>query len=120
VTQRILVVDDEADVLLALRIVLETAGYDVIEASTGEEAVEIEEEHAPDLVVLDLVLPGIDGWTVLERVRARRDVPVILASANADPGLRERAKDSGAITLFTKPFSAEELRRTIARVFSQG
>jgi CheY-like chemotaxis protein len=120
VTERILVVDDEADVLLSLRIVLETAGYDVVEAASGEDALAVIDETAPDLVVLDIVLPGIDGWAVLEAVRARGDIPVILASANAHPGLRERAEASGAATLFTKPFGAEELRRTVERLLSRG
>jgi CheY-like chemotaxis protein len=53
-------------------------------------------------------------------VRARGDIPVILASANAHPGLRERAEASGAATLFTKPFGAEELRRTVERLLSRG
>jgi OmpR family response regulator RpaB len=120
VSERILVVDDEADVLLSLRIVLETAGYDVLEAASGEEALEVFDNEQPDLVVLDIVLPGIDGWAVLDAVRARSDTPVILASANADPGLRERAQASGAATLFTKPFGAEDLRRMVGRLLSRG
>ena len=70
--------------------------------------------------MLDIVLPGIDGWAVLEAVRARGTTPVILASANADPGLRDRAVESGAATLFTKPFGAEDLRRTVERLLSPG
>jgi len=120
VSQRVLVVDDESDVLLSLRIVLETAGYEVFEATSGEEALEMLGETEPDLVVLDIVLPGIDGWEVLDEVRGRTDIPVILASANAHPGLRERAERSGCKALFTKPFSAEELRRTVARILSPG
>jgi CheY-like chemotaxis protein len=103
-----------------LRIVLETAGYEVFEATTGEEALEMLGETEPDLIVLDIVLPGIDGWRVLETVRESVDIPVILASANAHPGLRERAEQSGCRALFTKPFSAEELRRTVARILSSG
>jgi CheY-like chemotaxis protein len=118
--KRILVVDDETDVLLSLRIVLETAGYEVVEATTGEDALALIDADPPDLLVLDVVLPGIDGWHVLEAVRERAKIPVILASASAVPGFRERAEASGADAVFTKPFGAEELRRTVARLLSRG
>ncbi len=118
-----LVVEDEIDVMLTFRIVLQTAGHDVVEASTGEEALEILETLVPDAVILDLLLPGIDGWAVLARIRESDllgSVPVVIASANADPGQQARAEQFGCAAMFTKPFSAEALRATLDKALSPG
>ena len=112
----VLVVEDEADVMLTFRVVLQTAGYRVIEASTGEEALSILDNLVPDAMVLDLLLPGMDGWQVLAAVRQAGllpHTPIVIASANTHPDQRRRAKQFGCTAVFTKPFSAEELRRTL-------
>lgn len=118
----VLVVEDEVDVMLTFRIVLQTAGHDVVEASTGEEALAILATLVPDAVILDLLLPGIDGWAVLARIRESDvlgSVPVVIASANADPDQRARAEQFGCVALFTKPFSAEALRATLDTALSR-
>ena len=117
-TKTILVVDDETDVQLTLRIVLETAGHRVIEATSGEEALALIAASAPDLIVLDLVLPGMSGWETLEtlRTRAMAEIPVIVVSATADAHLQTVADGFGCRALFPKPFSAEELRMKVSDI----
>lgn len=111
---RVLVVDDSQDVRLITRIALETAGYEVDEAADGAEACATLEAAAPDAVLLDLRMPGVDGWEVLERLRSRphlTGVPVVIFTAHAtvgdDPRLRPRE------WVLTKPFRQAELLRTI-------
>jgi CheY-like chemotaxis protein len=116
VSATVLVVEDEADVMLTFRIVLQTAGYQVVEASTGEEALTILDTLVPDAMILDLLLPGIDGWQVLAAIRKAghlAQTPIIVASANAHPDQRTRAEKFGCGAVFTKPFSAEQLRLTL-------
>jgi CheY-like chemotaxis protein len=115
-SRTILLVDDEPDVLLATRVMLETLGYGVIEASGGEEAVELCEKEHMDAVFLDLRMPGLDGWGVLERFRANRTssrVPVIVLSAHADPSAVERSAQLGAKGYVRKPFHAVDLTRAL-------
>jgi CheY-like chemotaxis protein len=115
----VLVVEDEADVMLTFRIILETAGYVVIEASTGEDALTILETTVPAVMILDLRLPGIDGWQVLATVRQRgllQDSPIMIASANAETEQRRRAAEFDCDEMFIKPFSAEKLLATLGRV----
>jgi CheY-like chemotaxis protein len=117
----ILVVEDEPDLMLTFRIVLQTAGYVVIKASTGEDALSAIETVVPDAVILDLRLPGIDGWQVLAAIRQvdlLRNTPIVIASANAEAGERLRAQELGCAEMLTKPFSAEELRDTLDRVLT--
>src|SRR5437867_8186727 len=93
----VLLVDDEPDIVLVARVLLEQAGYRVIEASGGKEALELLETQEPDVMFLDLGMPGTDGWGVLEELR-RRDMqlPVIVLSANAHPSTLERTRKPGA------------------------
>ena len=117
----ILVVEDEPDLMLTFRIVLQTAGYVVIKAPTGEDALSAIETVVPDAVILDLRLPGIDGWQVLVAIRQvdlLRNTPIVIASANAERGERLRAQELGCAEMLTKPFSAEELRDTLDRVLT--
>jgi len=121
-TTTVLVVDDEADVMLTYRIVLQTAGYDVVEASTGEEALTILDHTTPDAMILDLRLPGIDGWQVLTTLRhdgLLSDIPIFIASANTQPQDQSRADDLGCAGMLTKPFNTEELRKALANLFSK-
>jgi CheY-like chemotaxis protein len=120
VTKTVLVVDDEADVQLTLRIVLETAGYRVIEATSGEEALAAVEAQIPDLIVLDLVLPGLTGWETLGQLRARglASIPVVVVSATGTSGLQSRADELGCCAVFAKPFSAEQLRAKVGAILA--
>ncbi len=110
---RILVVDDEEQILRALRRALAARGYDVVTAVDGEDAIAEVEGSTPDLVVLDLNLPGIDGMEVCRRLRAWTQVPILILSVREDESGKVQALDLGADDYLTKPFGVEEL---LARV----
>jgi two-component system KDP operon response regulator KdpE len=106
---RVLVVDDEPQIRRALRTSLEAHGYEVATAGTGEEGVLAAAETAPDLVLLDLGLPDLDGTEVIERVRSFSDVPVVVLSVRDRQADKVAALDAGADDYVTKPFGVEEL-----------
>ena len=106
---RVLVVDDEPQIRRALRTSLEAHGYEVATAGTGEEGVLAAAETAPDLMLLDLGLPDLDGTEVIERVRSFSDLPVIVLSVRDRQADKVAALDAGADDYVTKPFGVEEL-----------
>jgi two-component system KDP operon response regulator KdpE len=106
---RILVVDDERQILRALGTNLKARGYDVDLASTGEEALSLAARHHPDLVVLDLGLPGIDGIEVIRGLRGWTAVPIIVLSVREAERDKVSALDAGADDYVTKPFGMDEL-----------
>jgi two-component system, OmpR family, KDP operon response regulator KdpE len=106
---RILVVDDEPQILRAMRINLIARQYDVVTAATGREALRAVGDDHPDLVVLDLGLPDIDGVQVIHELRAWTKVPVIVLSGRKDSRDKVDALDAGADDYVTKPFSLDEL-----------
>jgi|SRR5688572_5203491 two-component system phosphate regulon response regulator PhoB len=109
---RVLVVDDEPDVLLLCRLNLEQRGHQVLEAPNGDEALDLAREGGPDLVVLDLMLPGIDGYQVLQALRAddrTSGIPVLVLTAKSLQADRERSRQLGAAAFLTKPFLPDEL-----------
>jgi two-component system KDP operon response regulator KdpE len=105
----VLVVDDEPQILRALRINLRVRHYDVHVAGTGAQALEVAAKHPPDLVVLDLGLPDLDGVEVIHGLRGWTDAPIIVLSGRADSTDKVEALDAGADDYVTKPFSMEEL-----------
>ena len=105
----VLVVDDEPQVLHALRRALESEGERVLTAATGLQAVDIAATQAPDLVVLDLWLPDIDGVEVVRRLRGWLDVPILILSGDSDEERKVSALDSGADDFLEKPFAFSEL-----------
>ena len=106
----ILVVDDDPTLVEVVSGYLERAGLDVLEASDGIRAIEAAREHAPDLVVLDLTLPGLDGFEVFRRLRADRgDLPVVMLTARGEESDRVLGLEIGADDYVTKPFSSREL-----------
>jgi two-component system, OmpR family, KDP operon response regulator KdpE len=107
--QHVLVVDDEPQIRRALRVALRANGYVVREAATGGEALDTFAERPPDLVILDLVLPDMDGVEVCRRMREWTGVPVIVLSAHGEDDTKVRALDEGADDFLTKPFSMPEL-----------
>jgi two-component system cell cycle response regulator DivK len=110
--RRILVVEDNPLNLKLVRDVLQFAGYDVIEAQSGEEGLRVAEEDSPDLVLMDLQLPGIDGTETLRRLRQGslgRDVPIVAVTAFAMAEDRERATLAGFDGFVEKPISVREL-----------
>jgi two-component system KDP operon response regulator KdpE len=106
---RILVVDDEAQIQRAVRTALVGHGYAVASAMTGEEALTLFQERRPDVVLLDLMLPGIDGLEVCRQVRAISQTPIIILSAKGEERDKVAALDLGADDYLTKPFGVEEL-----------
>ncbi|MEU4471974.1 response regulator [Micromonospora sp. NPDC023888] len=113
---RILVVDDEPQILRALRINLRARRYDVDVADTGAAALKAAASHPPDLVVLDLGLPDIDGVEVIRGLRGWTSVPIIVLSGRAGSEDKVAALDAGADDYVTKPFGVEELLARIRAV----
>ncbi|WFF02655.1 response regulator [Micromonospora sp. WMMD964] len=113
---RILVVDDEPQILRALRINLRARRYDVDVAATGSAALKAAASHPPDLVVLDLGLPDIDGVEVIRGLRGWTAVPIIVLSGRAGSEDKVAALDAGADDYVTKPFGVEELLARIRAV----
>ena len=106
---RVLVVDDEPQILRALRINLRVRDYDVHVAASGTEALEIAGRYPPDLVILDLGLPDLDGVEVIHGLRGWSKAPIIVLSGRADSSDKVEALDAGADDYITKPFGVEEL-----------
>jgi two-component system, OmpR family, KDP operon response regulator KdpE len=106
---RILVVDDEPNILASVAPLLRSRGYEVLTAMTGRAALETVERDNPDLIVLDLGLPDIDGVRVCAEIRETRSVPIIVLSARGAEGDKVAALDAGADDYVTKPFGVEEL-----------
>jgi DNA-binding response OmpR family regulator len=105
----ILVVDDEPTVTEVVSLYLKRAGYDVVVADDGETALEILEQHSPDLVVLDLMLPDVGGLEITRWLRARGDVPIIMLTARREEVDRILGLELGADDYVVKPFSPQEL-----------
>jgi two-component system KDP operon response regulator KdpE len=106
---RILVVDDEPQIVRALRINLRARSYEVSTAANGAEALDVAAKHPPDLVLLDLGLPGVDGLDVIRGLRGWTSVPIIVLSGRTDSTDKVEALDAGADDYVTKPFGMEEL-----------
>ena len=112
---RILVADDEADIREILRLYLEKEGYEIVEAADGMEAVRRIKEEKIDLALLDIMMPGMDGYRVLRNVRAENNLPVIMLSAKSSDSDKILGLDLGADDYITKPFVPLE---AVARVKS--
>jgi two-component system KDP operon response regulator KdpE len=106
---KILVVDDDPQILKALRINLAARGYEVSLAESGPEALEVAESIRPELVLLDLGLPGFSGIRVIEGLRGWTDVPILVVSGRTDSADKVDALDAGADDYVTKPFAIDEL-----------
>jgi DNA-binding response OmpR family regulator len=110
---KILVVDDEGDIRVALKALLEASSYAVALAADGREGLRALHDERPDLVVLDVTMPELDGWQVLERIRDVSDVPVLMLTAHGRELEKVRGLMGGADDYLTKPFGNQEL---LARV----
>ena len=112
----ILVIDDEVQIRRFLRISLEASGYHVIEAVTGGEGITRSAQHRPDIIILDLGLPDMDGLEATSRIRAQDEfthIPIIALTALAMPGDRERCIQAGANEYLSKPVSMKQLVNVI-------
>ncbi|MCA1772067.1 MAG: response regulator [Halomonas sp.] len=109
---RVLVVDDEPNILISLEFLMQQAGFDVVTAEDGEQALAHVQQTKPDLVLLDISLPGISGFDVLERLRQSPDtatLPIIMLTAHGREVEREKGMALGADDYITKPFSTQAL-----------
>lgn len=115
----VLIVDDEPDVLLTLRVILEASGFEPALAADGETALRrIDAEH-PDVVLLDIMMPVLDGWFVLAELAGRSKRPkVIVCSAKSADADQARARDLGADAYIVKPWQPEELVQTLRDVLA--
>jgi two-component system nitrogen regulation response regulator NtrX len=117
---RILVVDDEAEIRRSVRMILEYEGYDVIEASSGPEGVALAEKESPDLVFLDVKMPGMDGLEALQRIRAITEtLPVVIISGHGTVSTAVEATKAGAFDFIEKPLASERVLLTIRNALDQ-
>jgi two-component system KDP operon response regulator KdpE len=107
--QRVLVVDDEPQIVRALKVVLREAGFEAIGAETGSEALDLAAVHPPDAAIVDLVLPDGDGVEVTNRLREWSEMPILVLSAIGDEDQKVKALEAGADDYITKPFGSREL-----------
>ena len=119
----VLVVEDEPNIVLSLEYVIKKAGYEVRVARDGEEALKAVEEAAPDLILLDVMIPKRDGYDVCQTIRANpawTDVNIIMLTARGREVEREKGLALGADAYITKPFSTRELTDRLKRVLGAG
>lgn len=119
---RVLVVDDEPDVLLLCRLNLQQRGHELLEAADGSTALEIARDLHPDVIVLDLMLPGISGYDVLEALQRDAEttnIPVLVLTAKSLRADRERSHGLGASAFLTKPFLPNELCELVDSLVSK-
>src|ERR687889_744620 len=117
---RILVIDDEAEIRRSVRMILEYEGYEVLEASSGPEGVAIAERESPDLVFLDIKMPGMDGLEALQRMRsANESLPVVIISGHGTVSTAVEATKAGAFDFIEKPLASERVLVTIRNALDQ-
>jgi len=116
----ILVVDDDEDIRALVGELLERAGHGVIKAPDGASALKLFYSRKPDLVVLDVSMPGLDGWEVLNRIRELSDVPVLMLTARAEELEKVRGLRAGADDYVTKPFGRQELLARVDATLRRG
>ncbi len=122
-TPKILVADDQLHMLRLVQHELEQDGYQVFQARDGHEVIETALRESPDLLILDVVMPNMDGLTALRRLKkeeATRWIPAIVLTSSAHESMRREAEVSGADLILTKPFSPTLLRQEIRRRLSRG
>ena len=109
---KVLVIDDEAPIRLLCRVNLEAEGMEVLEAADGPTGLQIAKEESPDVILLDVMMPGLDGWRVAEQLlleRSTSGIPIIFLTARAEFRDRARGLDIGGVDYVTKPFNPLEL-----------
>lgn len=119
--EKILVVDDDDNVLLLVRANLEIDGYEVTEATNGEEALKSIDKDRPDLVLLDVMMPKVDGWKVLKQIKqspSLASIPVVMLTAKVQEGNQIKGWESGADEYITKPFNPLSLVQIVKKLLS--
>ncbi|MCK1994560.1 response regulator [Peribacillus muralis] len=111
---KILIVDDQFGIRILLNEVLHKEGYDTFQAANGIQALEVLNNHSPDLVLLDMKIPGMDGIEILKRMKmVDPDIRVIIMTAYGELDMIQEAKDLGAMTHFAKPFDIDDIRKAV-------
>jgi DNA-binding response OmpR family regulator len=113
---KVLVIDDEAPIRLLCRVNLEAEQMEVLEAADGETGFELARAERPDVVLLDVMMPGMDGWQVAERLlddEATQDIPLVFLTARAELRDRARGLELGGVDYITKPFNPVELAKVV-------
>lgn len=119
----IMVVDDEPDIIYMLKVLLEKEGHEVIEAYSGRECLEKLKIEKPDLILLDIVMPKMDGWETLKAIKEDgnlKSIPVVMLTAKALPIEMEREDVKGVADYITKPFTKEDLIETFRQFCDLG
>jgi two-component system cell cycle response regulator DivK len=122
-SKQILVIEDHEDNRRILRDLLTSAGFDVVEATTGEDGVALAETHRPDLILMDIQLPGLDGYEATRRIKANptlRHIPVIAVTSYALSGDEAKAKEVGCDGYVAKPFSPRALLAKVREYLPEG
>jgi DNA-binding response OmpR family regulator len=116
---KVLIIDDEAPIRLLCRVNLEAEGMDVLEAPEGRAGLELARTSSPDAILLDVMMPGLDGWSVAEQLledEATHAIPIVFLTARADLRDRARGIDLGGLEYITKPFNPVELASLVRDV----
>ncbi|USL45108.1 response regulator [Priestia megaterium] len=112
--EKILIVDDQYGIRILLTEVLQKEGYTTFQAANGFQAIDITKEQAPDLVLLDMKIPGMDGIEILKRLKQHDEtIKVIIMTAYGELDMIQEAKDLGALTHFARPFDIDEIRKVV-------
>jgi two-component system alkaline phosphatase synthesis response regulator PhoP len=117
--QKVLIVDDEMDALVSLKVALEAEGYNVAEAKDGHEAIDKVHSETPDVILLDLMIPGIDGFEVCRQLKSDamyRHIPIIMLTARGEIDDKVEGIELGADDYVTKPFNLKELKARVKMV----
>ncbi|MCK5533838.1 response regulator [bacterium] len=120
--KKILVVDDEFDIVDIVKIFLEGKGYEVVSAYNGEDALKLIQKEKPDLIILDVLMPGIDGFEVCQKLKSEKDtmfIPIIFLTAKDQLADKWKGLFMGAVGYITKPFEEERLLGKIEKIFEQ-
>lgn len=111
---KVLIVDDQFGIRILLNEVMVREGYETYQAANGVQAIDIVQNHAPDLILLDMKIPGMDGIEILKRVKnIAPDICVIIMTAYGELDMIQEARDLGAITHFSKPFDIDDIRKAV-------
>ncbi|MDP4084231.1 MAG: response regulator [Bacillota bacterium] len=118
--EKILIVDDQFGIRILLNEVFQKEGYNTFQAANGVQALDIVKKHDPDLVLLDMKIPGMDGIEILKRMKViDPDIRVIIMTAYGELDMIQEAKELGAITHFAKPFDIDDIREAVRKHLPQ-
>ncbi|MEE9152262.1 MAG: response regulator [Thermoplasmata archaeon] len=116
---KIMVVDDEPPIVILTKAMLEMGGHKIVEAKSGEECLKMLKEEKPDLILLDIMMPGIDGWETCRKIKSdkeTKDIPVAMFTVRGSAGSIKKSLECGADDHISKPFDMEDLIGTVKRL----